>query len=154
VLTNRTIEQTVRVKENQTSIISGIVQSSEMGAISGWPGLAQAGALGALAGTANQQNSQTDLLILITPREVRLAPHTEHSIYAGAGEPGAAPAAGATETPAPVPPENPAPANAPSPAEAPATPPADINNPGGNHPGPNGPGTGAPPATAVPPSGK
>jgi Flp pilus assembly secretin CpaC len=133
VLSNRSIEQTVRLRENQTSIISGIVQSSEMGTITGWPWISQVSAVGALASNNNQQNSETDLLILITPREVRLAPHVERSIYAGAGQPGGATAAGAPEA---VAPENPAPNNAP---------PADENNPGGNHPGPNGPGTGASP---------
>jgi Flp pilus assembly secretin CpaC len=160
VLSDRTIEQTVRLRENQTSIISGIVQSSEMGAINGWPWAAQADAIGALAGNHNLQKSESDLLILITPREVRLAPHTENSIYAGPGEPGAAPAVGGPGVGTPVP-ENPIPANAPS-----QTPPSGTapDNPGGNHPGPNGPGTGnpgsndqpgtttTPPANTVPPA--
>jgi Flp pilus assembly secretin CpaC len=147
VLANRSIEQTVRLRENQTSIITGIVQSSEMGTITGWPWVSQASAIGSLAGNNNQQNSETDLLILITPREVRLAPHVERSIYAGAGEPGGAAPVGAPEA---IPPENPAPVNAPSPAEAPV-PPADPNNPGMNPPSPNAPGTGTQPPTAVPP---
>jgi hypothetical protein len=118
-----------------------------MGTITGWPWVSQASAIGSLAGNNNQQNSETDLLILITPREVRLAPHVERSIYAGAGEPGGAAPVGAPEA---IPPENPAPVNAPSPAEAPV-PPADQNNPGMNPPGPNAPGTGTQPPTAVPP---
>jgi general secretion pathway protein D len=160
VLSDRTIEQTVRLRENQTSIISGIVQSSEMGAINGWPWAPQADAIGALAGNHNLQKSESDLLILITPREVRLAPHTENSIYAGPGEPGAAPAVGGPGVGTPVP-ENPIPANAPS-----QTPPSGTapDNPGGNHPEPNGPGTGnpgsndqpgtttTPPANTVPPA--
>jgi type II secretory pathway component GspD/PulD (secretin) len=152
VLSNRTIEQTVRLKENQTSIISGIVESSEMGAITGWPWIEQADAIGALASNHNQQNSETDLLILVTPREVRLGPHSARSIYAGAGEPttaGAGGIAGARETP-------PA-ANMPSPGAAPAPPPA-ANAPGApsapgenNAPAPPGaPGPAEPPANPPP----
>ncbi|MGD0839905.1 MAG: FG-GAP-like repeat-containing protein [Candidatus Acidiferrales bacterium] len=116
VLSNRTIEQTVRLKENQTSIITGLVQASELGAIGGWPGLAQAGRAGALAGEQTTQNSNTDMLILITPREIHMAPRSQHSFYAGAGEPGAVggvalppaatngpPAPGAVQTPNPPP---------------------------------------------------
>ena len=150
VLSNRTIEQTVRLKENQTSIISGIVESSEMGAITGWPWIEQADAIGALASNHNQQNSETDLLILVTPREVRLGPHSARSIYAGAGEPttaGAGGIAGARETP-------PA-ANMPSPGAAPAPPPAANGAPSApgenNAPAPPGaPGPAEPPANPPP----
>jgi hypothetical protein len=128
VLSNRTIEQTVRLKENQTSIITGLVQASEMGTIGGWPGLAQAGRVGALAGEQTTQNSNTDLLILITPREIHMAPHSQHSFYAGAGEPGAVggvalpPAAtNGPNAPATIPMPNPPPATTtPGPTTAPA----------------------------------
>ncbi|MGB6430313.1 MAG: FG-GAP-like repeat-containing protein [Candidatus Acidiferrales bacterium] len=141
VISNRSVEQTVRVRENQTSIISGIVQSSEMGAITGWPWVAQPDAASALASNHNQQNSETDLLILVTPREVRLAEHPEHSIYAGAGEPGGAPGVAAPG------PQIPAPASVPSAPQPPGPPPA-TNNPGPT----TEPGTTPAPATnAVPP---
>jgi hypothetical protein len=118
VLSNRTIEQTVRLKENQSSIIIGLMQASEMGSIGGWPGLAQAGRVGALAGEQTTQNGNTDLLILITPREIHMAPRSQHSFYAGAGEPGAV--GGVALPPAPT---NgpPAPATVPMPNPPPAT---------------------------------
>jgi hypothetical protein len=137
VLSSRTVDQTVRLKENQTSIISGVVQSSEMGAISGWPWIGQASAIGALGSNQNQQNSESDMLILITPREVRLGDHTDRSFYAGPGEPGS----GGT----PLTPEVPSPANMPSPAQIPAPP--QMSNPAPN----SGP---APSTAPVPPSNR
>ena len=134
ILSNRSMDQTIRLRENQTSIISGIVQSSEIGAIAGWPWISQAAALGALTSNQNQQNSETDLLILVTPREVRLSQRPERSIYAGAGEPNgtALGSAIAPETPSPA--NNAPPAQTPEPTPAPAP---DANNPAPNSGPPN-----------------
>jgi Flp pilus assembly secretin CpaC len=152
VLSDRTISQTVRLKENQTSVISGIIQSSEMGTISGWPWVSQADAIGALTSINNQQNTETDLLILITPREVRLAQHPERSIYAGAGEPNTGGTSEVGTAPAPA---VPSPVAAPSPAQTTAPPPG-TSAPGTAN-APNAPGaTGTPTApapSATPPPG-
>jgi hypothetical protein len=161
VLSDRTISQTVRLKENQTSVISGIIQSSEMGTISGWPWVSQADAIGALTSNNSQQNTETDLLILITPREVRLAQHPERSIYAGAGEPNTGGTGEVRTAPAAA---VPSPANAPSPAQtttpSPATnapgttnAPGENNTPGTPSPGATGPSTTPAPSTTSPPPG-
>lgn len=88
VLNNRTIDQTVRLRENETSLFMGIVQSNELRAITSLPWVGQTAA-GALLQNNNTQNSGSDFLILVTPREIRLASHSERQIYAGSGEPGA-----------------------------------------------------------------
>jgi Flp pilus assembly secretin CpaC len=84
VLSNRTIEQTVRLRENETSLLAGLLERDEMRAISGTPGLAElpSGA-GQLFGLRTTENMDKELLILITPRMVRLVPRTNRSIYAG-----------------------------------------------------------------------
>ncbi len=83
VISNRTIQQTVRLRENETSVISGIVDQEETRAITGLPGFARAA--GHVAGRRDAQQNATELLILITPRQLRLAPRTDRSIYAGRG---------------------------------------------------------------------
>ncbi|MGB6544563.1 MAG: FG-GAP-like repeat-containing protein [Candidatus Acidiferrales bacterium] len=145
ILSDRTIEQTVRLRENQTSIISGIVQSNESGTISGWPWVSQASAIGALTSNNNQQNSETDLLVLVTPREVRLAQHPDQSIYAGAGEPTTGGSAGNRSGGVPSPANLPTPAQiiAPTPA---ANAPATTTAPAGSN-APAVPSPGAPGAT-------
>ncbi len=88
VLNNRTIEQTVRLRENRTSLFMGIVQSNEMRAITSWPWVGQSAA-GAFLQNNNTQNSDSDFLILVTPRQIRLSERTGRQIYAGSGDPGA-----------------------------------------------------------------
>jgi hypothetical protein len=83
VITNRAVTQTVRLKEDETSIVSGILDNEETKVLSGIPGL-----LGIPAfSNRNNSASDTELLILITPRRMRLPDHVSRTIYAGRGEP-------------------------------------------------------------------
>ncbi len=93
VISNRTVSQVVRLRENETTVLSGIVQQEETRAITGLPGFARATAVGHLAGRRNIQQRESELLIVITPRQLRLVSRTDRSIYAGRGEttPGARP---------------------------------------------------------------
>ncbi len=81
VISNRTVQQTVRLRENETTLISGIIQRDETRAITGLPGFAYA--LGHAAGRRDTNLQDTELLILITPRQLRLTPRTDRTIYAG-----------------------------------------------------------------------
>ena len=54
-------------------------------AINGTPGLAEVPGAGWIAKNESLQNAETELLILVTPRMVRLAPRKDHAIYAGQG---------------------------------------------------------------------
>jgi type II secretory pathway component GspD/PulD (secretin) len=85
VINNQTIHQTVRVKQNETAALAGILQPQVTNAISGTPGIAGLPGIGWLAQNENRQNSDSELLILVTPRMVRLAPRNDHVIYAGQG---------------------------------------------------------------------
>ena len=85
VISSETLNQTVRVKENETAMLAGILQPQVTNAINGWPGIGGTPGLGWLAENQNAQNSDSELLILVTPRLVRLAPRTDHVIYAGEG---------------------------------------------------------------------
>lgn len=85
VLSDRTIEQTVRLKQNQTSVLTGLIQSNESRALSGWPGAAEIPHIGELFGQKNNSKSDTELIIAITPRELRRPPMAGRTIYAGRG---------------------------------------------------------------------
>jgi general secretion pathway protein D len=143
IISNRSIEQSVRLRENETSVLSGILESSEIRSLSGLPWLANAGPVGYLAGTRNTQQADTELLIAITPRRMRLPVRTDETIYAGRGE-------GPNAPPAPVPgaPPPPAPAGAPNPGQ-PGLPSA-PGNPGAPAPGVPAPLPGVPPAPPQP----
>ena len=85
VITNDSIEQTVRLKENETTALAGILQPSVATTLNGNPGLAQIPGLGNILSNQGAQEQDTQLLILLTPRMVRLAPRRDISIYAGRG---------------------------------------------------------------------
>jgi type II secretory pathway component GspD/PulD (secretin) len=80
VITNRTIDQTVRVREGQPALLAAMLQAQETAALSGWPGLE------GILGNRSNQKHQTELLFLLTPRLVRAAPRKGLTFYAGTGE--------------------------------------------------------------------
>jgi Bacterial type II and III secretion system protein/FG-GAP-like repeat len=128
VISNDTITQTVRVKENETAVLAGLLQHQLSAALNGTPGIANIPEIGLFAGDQNKQNQDSELLILVTPRMVRYAPRQDHVIYAGQGAiegPGGAAAGGpVNEGPVPVqpggqiPPPTP-PGGAPGPGQIP-----------------------------------
>jgi len=91
VLTNRTLDQTLRLRENQTSVLSGIVEASESRTISGLPWTATAPGAGYLTGNHTAETKDTETLFIITPRALRLPPRNPRALYAGRGEPSTPP---------------------------------------------------------------
>ena len=86
VLSNDSLEQTVRLKENETTLLAGILQPSVTHSLNGLPGLAEVPGIGELlGGHRNVQQSDAQLLILVTPRMFRLANRKDTTIYAGRG---------------------------------------------------------------------
>jgi hypothetical protein len=144
VINNQTVEQTVRLKQNETAVLAGFLQAQVTNAITGTPGVEGIPGIEWLGQNQNLQDQDSELLILVTPRMVRLAPHKDHVIYAGQGSiEGTAGAGGGAlggvpppQPPPPPspPPEQPAPvAQPPEPGEQP---PAQPNQ----QPPPEGPG--------------
>jgi len=86
VLSNRNVTQTVRLKEDETSVLAGLLDRQETKTITGIPGLATIPGAGYAFGVRNNTLQDTELLILITPRRVRVPKRESHTIYAGRGE--------------------------------------------------------------------
>jgi tetratricopeptide (TPR) repeat protein len=85
ILSNRTISQTIRVRENETTLIGGLLDTEETRSLSGLPGFASVPGAGFLAGSRTKQPSETQLLILVTPRQLRLSRRVSRSLYVGRG---------------------------------------------------------------------
>ncbi len=115
VINNETVDQTVRLKENETSVLAGIVEPQITNAITGTPGIADVPGIGLLDQNRSVQKQDTELVILVTPRVVRYAEHKSRAIYAGAGSLDAAGAAPVAE-PVAQPPVNPPAGSAAQPA--------------------------------------
>jgi hypothetical protein len=125
VLTNRTIEQTVRLHENEPSVLSGIFSDQQTLSVTGWPGAAEIPGLGELTSNRNSQNQQTEFVVVVIPRVVRLAPRITEIFYAGhERQSGVGAGAGEVETPEPPQPTPPQPVPPP-----PTTPPGDRPQP-------------------------
>ncbi len=105
VISNRTLTQTVRVKLDETTLIGGLTDTQETRSIAGLPGFAEIPVAGYLF--AGRQNSlqDTELLILVTPRKLRLVDHLTRTIFAGRGDTGGRGAVGpgTLQSPAPQP---------------------------------------------------
>jgi len=136
ILSNRTIDQTIRLRENETSVLSGLIETNEARTVSGLPWTATAPGVGYLTGERTADTKDTEMLIVITPRALRLPPRNSRAIYAGHGEP-SAPATPITPPP-PVPPQ-PVPPTGTQPPPPPGTQP--VPAPPGGFPQPRlGPG--------------
>jgi tetratricopeptide (TPR) repeat protein len=83
ILTNRTLSQTVRLKEDEPTIISGLLDNEETKTITGVPALATLPAIGYAFGQRNNTAQDTEMLILVTPRRMRLRDRISRTVYAG-----------------------------------------------------------------------
>ena len=123
ILSNRSVEQTVRLRENETSLLSGIVQTNEIRSLSGWPGTGNVPDIGLAASDENTTAQKTELLILVTPRALQRPPHEFPAVYAGRGEPSTPPSVPLPPPAAPAAGPQPAAPGAPAPAQPPNFPP-------------------------------
>lgn len=85
VITNRTVSQTVRLRENETSLIAGLLDKEETNSLSGIPGFAQLPVLGYAFGTKNKSTTDNEFLILVTPRRMKDVVRDLKSKYIGRG---------------------------------------------------------------------
>ena len=83
VLTNRTVEQTVRLRKDEPSVLSGIFSEQQTLAVTGTPGASEVPVLQDVLTNRNPQEAQTELVIVVTPRLIRLAPRIQQILYAG-----------------------------------------------------------------------
>ena len=124
VISSRTLTQTVRLKEDQTSLISGLLNQQETKSITGIPGLAPLPVVGYAFGKRDNSLTDDELLILITPRRVRVPSRISKTIYAGRGDVSGGGRASFGGIVAPIPAPAPPPEPAPEPVQPAAEPPA------------------------------
>jgi hypothetical protein len=146
VIANQEVEQTVRLKTGETTMVAGFLQRQRIFDINGLPFVADVPVAGALGSDQKAQDADTEVLILITPRMMTLAPRKDHEFYAGRGAlegpGGVGPARGEREV---VPPDNrlpsaqppPQPLVQPPPGQPPAQQPPPQEPPANNPPQPN-----------------
>jgi len=98
VITNRTLAQTVRLREDEPAVLAGILEHDVERTTVGWPGAGAVAAAGQAASKSQGLKRETELIIVITPRRIRLAQRSDRIIYAGRKD-SATPVGGAQEKP-------------------------------------------------------
>lgn len=91
-LNNESLTHTVRLKQDETSVIASFMAPETTNTLSGTPGIAGLPGLGWLAQDQNHTDQDTEILILVTPRMVRYEPRENRVVYAGQGVPETVPA--------------------------------------------------------------
>jgi len=87
VVNNQEIHQTVRVHADESALLAGYLAPQTTTTLNGTPGIANLPLNGIVGGTTSTQFTNTEVLILVTPRIVDSATRNkEHLIYAGRGQ--------------------------------------------------------------------
>lgn len=88
-ISNRSVDETVRLKIDESSILAGIFTLEKSKSVTGLPGAAQVPILGYAAGLHTPRDQETELIIVITPRLLRQRSRQGQARYVGpSGEPG------------------------------------------------------------------
>lgn len=125
ILSNRNLTQTVRVKVDEPSLITGLTDNEQTRAITGLPGFASIPGVSYAFSTKSNTLQDTELIIVVTPRVLRLADHLTRTIFAGRGDIGGGRAAfgpGNREIPQPQPQPQPQPPQQPPLSQPPPQP--------------------------------
>jgi len=85
VITNRTVSQTVRLKEGEPSVVAGLLDNEETKSLNGIPGLANLPGVGYAFGRRSTSLNDTELLIVVTPRRMSDRVRTSVPRFAGRG---------------------------------------------------------------------
>ncbi len=88
IITQRTVDQVIRLKEGEVNIIGGILQRSLSNVLTGTPGLAQVPILKYLFSSTDKTDNKDEIVIMLTPHVVRateLSPLNLREIDTGTG---------------------------------------------------------------------
>src|SRR5689334_5135449 len=141
---SRQINTVIRLKDGETNMLAGLIRDEERTSLAGWPGLSDIPVIGRLFAYNHKETQETDIILTLTPRIVRVLNLTAEDLQPfRVGRDAGAPVTDIVPPlpiPLPAPPKPPggdaAPTlspqfpNAPGPA-TPVTPPAPVKPPKG-----------------------
>jgi len=136
---NRSIQTVIRLKDGETNMLAGLIRDEERRTLAGVPGLVDIPVIGRLFAYNHKETTETDIILTLTPRIVRVLDLTEADL--APFRMGRESAGGAADVPLPLP--------VPQQANPPARPPP-AGNPDAEPPQPPQQPPGV--APAVPPS--
>jgi len=80
IISQRVIEDEIRLKEGEVSILGGLVQRTDSKTLEGWPGLAKLPLLRYLFSHDKTDHQEDEVLIVLTPRIVRIPEWTKANL--------------------------------------------------------------------------
>ncbi len=87
IISNRTLSQVVRVRDDETTLISGLLDKEETRSLTGLPGIGNVPGASYAGSTHNNTSTDTQFMILVTPHRLRSRVGQARSILAGRGDP-------------------------------------------------------------------
>ena len=79
---NRSINTTIRLKDGETNMLAGLIRDDERRSLAGIPGLVDIPVIGRLFAYNQKETQQTDIILTLTPRIVRVLELTETDLAA------------------------------------------------------------------------
>jgi general secretion pathway protein D len=80
IISQRLIEHDIRLKEGEVNILGGLIQRTDSKTLSGWPGLAKMPLLHYLFADNQSDHQEDEVLIVMTPRIVRIPEWTKANL--------------------------------------------------------------------------
>lgn len=74
---NRSISTTIRLKDGETNMLAGLIRDDERRSLSGLAGLGDVPIIGRLFARNSKETQQTDIILMLTPRIIRVLELTE-----------------------------------------------------------------------------
>jgi general secretion pathway protein D len=68
----RFVETTIRLRDGETNMLAGLIRDDERSTLAGIPGLSDLPIVGRLFGHSRKETKQTDVVLMLTPRIVRV----------------------------------------------------------------------------------
>ncbi len=120
IISQRKVEHEIRLKEGESSILAGLISRVDQKTLNGWPGLAKIPVMRYLFSSDNTERQEDEVLIILTPRIVRMPDWTRANLRSMSSGTEAMPGA-RREMDVKAPTSNPTPATPPAGATAPGT---------------------------------
>jgi general secretion pathway protein D len=79
---NREINTTIRLKDGETNLLAGLIRDDERRTVEGVPGLVDIPVVGRLFARSQKQTQETDIVLTLTPRIVRVLDLSEADVRA------------------------------------------------------------------------
>ena len=80
IIGTREIETTIRLKDNETNLLAGLIREEERKSLTGVPGLSDIPLLRRLFGNTDKNVTQTDIVLTLTPHILRVPDITEEDL--------------------------------------------------------------------------